>query len=73
MRGKRSPSVLKPLISTSTLTPPVLNTRKVYPLLGARFDADLSIFRTEFFASPRIIWVEIRLAYLGGNLYVCPS
>ena len=60
MRGGHSPSVLKPPSSTSVLTPPVLNTRKVYPLLGASPDEDLGNFRTEFFAPPRIKWVKKR-------------
>jgi len=58
MRGDRSPSVLKPLSSASVLTSPVLNTGEVYPLLEASPNADLSNFRTEFFALPRIKWVK---------------
>jgi len=58
MRGDRSPSVLKPLSSASVLTSPVLNTREVYPLLEVSPNAELSNFRTESFALPRIKWVK---------------
>ena len=59
MRKERSPSALKPFISTLVFTPAVLNTSEVYPLLGVNPNADLNDFRAEFFAPLRIIWVKV--------------
>jgi hypothetical protein len=59
MRRRSSPSVPKPLISTSCLTSPVLNTSKVNPLLEVSPNAHLSDLETEFFTPLRIKWFNL--------------
>ena len=59
MRRRSSPSIPKPFICISWLTPPVLNASKANPLLGVSQDKHLNDLGTEFFAPLRIISVKI--------------